>query len=389
MNEIDYTKFACPNPVCSLHGQFAQGNIRYRSLTGKNRDILRLKCRNCGKEFSERKYTLMERSHLSQAVMERILKCFRWGVCNQGTAEICGVNVKTIKDYRKKTAEHGQKLHDEKVKDLSDPALQNDEVHSKIRKTGAKWIAAAIACRSLLIVAFVCGERNQALANHLLAKALSRFKKVPMILTDGWQPYVVAIALMLGQLYRVCGKRSQRLRCRWVQYAQVVKKRDKNGLLLGVSLRCMMGDALSCCKYFIGYNLGKVIHTIHIERWFASLRSCVRNFYRRTRYLPWKEQTQVNSIWLYVTFYNWFIPHSTLCSRSKKLCTPAMAAGLTTTIMTYQQFIWLRLFPVKENIKEKELWNKANDPERIKAYKRSPYSKGKPIDKEAMIAMTC
>lgn len=387
--ETDYSKFACPNPACELHGQFNQGNIRYRSRVGRQRHILRLKCCKCGREFSEHKWSLMEGGHLDVKTVECILKCIRWGVMREGIADICGVNVKTVDRYLDKTAEHGEKLHDARVKDLVDTGLQCDEAHSKIRRTGASWLWVAITTASLFIVGFVVGPRNQDMANSLLAKVLSRFKKIPMLITDGCPMYVVSFCLMFGELFKACGKRAHRLRCRWLQYVQVVKERDSRGALIGVKLRCIFGNPIACCQHFIRNGIGKVIHTSHIERWFGSLRTIAKNFQRRTRCMPWFVRTQTRSLWLYTTCYNWFIPHKTLSKKHGLPCTPAMAAGLIDHVMTYTEFIWLRLPPIKDNPLEKALLEKANDQERIAAYKRSSHCKGKPIDKDKMRAMTC
>ena len=67
-----------------------------------------------------------------------------------------------------------------------------------------------------------------------------------------------------------------------------------------------------------------------------------------------------------------------------------MALGLIDHPMGYIEFIRSVVFPVPEKRKRREFLVKANDIERIKAYKRSPYSKGKKIDKTTMeAALAC
>ena len=72
-------KFSCPNPACCLFTQIGQGNIVHRSWTGKHKHIERLRCTECGREFSEREGTLMDHSKLSEEQVERLLKCQRGG----------------------------------------------------------------------------------------------------------------------------------------------------------------------------------------------------------------------------------------------------------------------------------------------------------------------
>ena len=88
-----YTQFSCPNPACSVFNHPGQGNLSHRSWTGKDKHIERLVCGVFGRGFSDRKGTLMEESKLPGETVERLLKCQRWGVCDAGTAEICGVNI--------------------------------------------------------------------------------------------------------------------------------------------------------------------------------------------------------------------------------------------------------------------------------------------------------
>jgi len=88
-----YTRFSCPNPQCARFNHPGEGNIMHRSWTGTHKHIERLRCTACDREFSEREGTLMARSKLSEATVEQLLKCQRWGVCDEGTADICAVDL--------------------------------------------------------------------------------------------------------------------------------------------------------------------------------------------------------------------------------------------------------------------------------------------------------
>ena len=135
----DYTKFCCPNPACCLYNQFNQRNIFHRSWTGVKKDIERLRCSACKKEFSSRTGTLQERAKVSEEKQELMLKCFRWGVCDEGVADICAVNLKTVRLFQDKAAKRAEVHHDNLVKEINAPAVQVDELYGKTAG-GKHWI---------------------------------------------------------------------------------------------------------------------------------------------------------------------------------------------------------------------------------------------------------
>jgi IS1 family transposase len=341
---IDYSKFACPNASCSLYAQFNSKNIIHRSWTGKFKDIERLRCTCCGKEFSERKATLMENSKISTKTHEQMLKCMRWGVCDEGIADICDVSIKTVRLNQTKAAAHAIKHHDNEVKELKDPGVQLDEMHCKVAKDRGFWLGTAITMQSLLLVAVTFGERNQGMADRLLAEVALRCQLLLSIFTDGWKPYLNAILRAFGVVYqprRPGGKgkaRSKRLRIPDLFYGQVVKIRDDALRLLGVEHRAFFGKIKEIIFFIKTYGLGNKIHTIHAERWYGTLRCCLASCRRRTRCLSKTRERQKQKIWIFVSLYNWLIPNQSLKEKGDKR-TPAMAAGLSSHIMTYQEYL--------------------------------------------------
>src|SRR5215510_1561424 len=90
------TRFSCPNPHCPRVNRPGEGNMAHRSWTGTHKHIERLRCTACDREFSEREGTLMARSKLPEATVAQLLQCQRWGVCDEGTADMCAVDLKTV-----------------------------------------------------------------------------------------------------------------------------------------------------------------------------------------------------------------------------------------------------------------------------------------------------
>lgn len=344
----DYTKFACPNTSCSFYAKFNSGNIAHRSWTGKDQEIERLRCTHCKWEFSERKATLMENAKLPEKTYEQMLKCLRWGVCDEGIADICDVSIKTVRLNQTKAAAKAIKHHDSSVQNIQDAGVQLDEMHCKIAKDKGFWLGTAIAMQSLLIVAITFGERNQGMADRLLAEISLRCTQLLSIFTDGWKPYLSAILRAFGRLYQPKRKGRgrplhKRLKLPDLFYGQVVKIRNEALKLVGVEHRALIGKMKEIIFFIKTYHLGNKIHTIHAERWYGTLRCCLACCRRRSRCPSKSRERQKQKIWIYVSLYNWVINHGSL-TKGRKKRTPAMAAGLIEHQLSYRDYIWLPVY---------------------------------------------
>jgi len=197
-----YTRFSCPNPHCAQCNRPGSGNIAHRSWTGKHKHIERLRCTACGREFSEREGTLMARTKLAEDTVERLLKCQRWGVCDEGTADICGVDLKTVSRFQCVATQRAQTHHQEVVQDVDVPGVQWDEVHAKLRPKQVEWIHTALAMGSWFLLWVDFGPRTQEQAAALLAQVVARTRMLPVFLTDGWKAYTAALLQVVGVMYR-------------------------------------------------------------------------------------------------------------------------------------------------------------------------------------------
>lgn len=197
----DYSRFACPNCKCKFYGQWNQGNITHHSWMGKNKQIQRLRCRDCKVAFSENKNSLREKAKIHEDQQELLLKCFRWGVCDEGAADICRVNTKTVQLFRSKASKQAESHHEECVHGVEAPGIQMDELRAKQAKS-VTWIGAAIALKSLFILAVTFGQRNQGLADGLFAEIWVRCCRFGIILTDGWSCYYNGLMRCFGRVYQ-------------------------------------------------------------------------------------------------------------------------------------------------------------------------------------------
>lgn len=358
--EEKYNEFACPNPACSYFNVFAQSNITHRSWTGKNKDIHRLRCLGCGKEFSERCGSLLSHSKLSPQIVERLLKCQRWGVCDAGSADICDVNIKTVERFQNVAAQRAKVHHHQVVEKVAVSGVQLDEMHSKLRPKKVEWLHSALAMESLFILWIGFGPRTIEMATSLIAQVVARLCNIPIFFTDGWKAYPTALILVLGQVFRPRrkGKRGRKPKSRLIApdnlfYAQVVKVRDQTGNLVEVTTRVIFGGPRRFFKALQQRGLGTTIQTAFMERWYGTLRGWVAPLRRRSRCLSWNSQRHQGRVWLIVSLYNFVLPHKSL-KKGAIQRTPAMAIGLSDHVWTYREYIYR---PIHHDLELQKRWD--------------------------------
>jgi transposase-like protein len=342
-----YTRFSCPNPQCLYFNRPGEGNIVHRAWTGKHKHIERLRCTACDREFSEREGTLMARSKLPEATVEQLLKCQRWGVCDEGTADICAVDLKTVYRFQSVAAHRAQTHHQQVVQQVDVQGVQLDEAHSKLRPRRVEWIHTALAMGSWFLLWVDFGPRTQDTAAALIAQVVARVRTLPLFLTDGWRAYPAALLQVVGVVSRRQrrGKVGRKPKPRLVApkdlfYAQVVKVREKTGQVVAVSRRVVCGGPRRFGKQLRLRQLGETIQTAFMERWYGTLRGLVAPLRRRTRCVSWIATRHRGRIWLLVSLYNFVMPHKSL-RQGRTRRTPAMAIGLTDHVWSYREYIWL------------------------------------------------
>lgn len=277
------------------------------------------------------------------------MKCFRWGVPDHATADICEVDPDTVAAVRLRAAARAKIHHDNEAQGLRDPAAQADELYIRMGNKSTCWLAASILVSSLFVVAICLGPRNQKMADLLIAETHLRCSWLRALFTDGWQCYLGAIMRCFGQMYRPRrqspkGPRPKhRLKVTSILYAQVVKMCDASYKLIGIQARSWMGSMRECLEWIKLFKIGTKIHTAHIERFWATFR-CHQPFARR------RTRCWVKSIpsceartWVWVSLYNWVIVHTSLKINGIAR-TPAMAAGLTNHVFSYEEYVLMPVF---------------------------------------------
>lgn len=346
-----YTQFSCPNPACARFNRPGEGNIAHRSWTGTHQQIERLRCTVCTREFSTREGTLLARSKLPEETVERLLKCQRWGVCDEGTADICGVDIKTVHRFQRVAAPRAQAHHEQVTRDLEVKGVQVDEMHSKRRGPRVEWLHTAIAMSSRFLLWVHWGPRTQESAALLIAPVVARLCSAPVWLSDGWKAYPAALLQVLGRVYQRCrrGTRGRHPKPRLgppreLFYGQVVKVRDATGNLLHVDSRVVYGGPRRFFREMERRGLGATIHTAFMERWYGTLRGLCAPLRRRTRCGSSSQSRHHARVWLLVDLYNFVLPHKSLRQQGQPR-TPAMVIGLAAHVWSDRDYIWYPVHP--------------------------------------------
>ena len=293
----------------------------------------------------------MARSKLAEDTVERLLKCQRWGVCDEGTADICAVDLKTVYRFQRVATRRAQTHHQQVVQAVDVPGVQLDEAHSKLRPKQVEWVHTAWAMGSWFLLWVDFGPRTQDTAAALIAPVVARARQLPLLLTDGWKAYPAALLQVVGVVYRprrrghVGRKPKPRLVApKSLFYAQVVKVRNKAGQVVEVRRRGVFGGPRRFGKQLRLRQLGETIQTAFMERWYGTLRGLGAPLRRRPRCLSWSRARHRGKGWLLVSLYNFVMPHKSL-RQGRTRRTPAMAIGRTDHVWRYREYIWLPVHP--------------------------------------------
>ena len=139
-----YTRFSCPNPPNLCLNRPAEGNLVPRSWTGKPHHIARLRCTACDRAFSAWEGPLLARSKLAEDTVLRLGHCQRWGVCEAGTAAMCGVALQTVPCLQHVAAQRAVPHHRQGGRVVAVPGVQLDVAHATLRPRQVAWLHTAL-----------------------------------------------------------------------------------------------------------------------------------------------------------------------------------------------------------------------------------------------------
>jgi IS1 family transposase len=233
---------------------------------------------------------------------------------------ITGVHRDTIMRLGVKVGQGCAKMLDSSMRELPCNRLELDEIWGFIGKkdrnvregddgVGSIWTFCAIDAETKLVPAFKCGNRDAETANEFVQDVASRMAYRVQISTDGLHAYVAAMDNAFGE---------------FVDYGQIVKTyghEEANDHRRYSAPKFVSSEK----KVVVGNPDERLISTSYVERLNATTRLHMRRLTRLTLAFSKKRENFEAAVALHFAYYNFVRRHNTL------RCTPAMAAGVTST----------------------------------------------------------
>jgi IS1 family transposase len=266
----------------------------------------------------------------------QILSMLCEGSSMRAISRVADVSINTVTKLLVDAGEACAAFHFEKVQGVRCRRVQCDEkwsfCFSKQVNTSAEgsrlgrgdvWTWTAIDADSKLIISWMVGDRDAESASLFIQDLKGRLANRVQLTTDGWHAYLDAVENAFG------GD---------VDYAMLVK-------LYGASVEGPRGSAerrYSPAKV-IGTRYERIsgapnahyTSTSYSERHNLTMRMSMRRFTRLTNAFSKKFDNHLHALALYFVSYNWIRIHKTL------KVTPAMAAGLTDKLMSWEDVVAL------------------------------------------------
>jgi len=291
---------------------------------GRSR-VQRWKCQQCGKRFSElQQKPFGEDLRLPAETVERILHCLVEGNSVRSTSRLCDVEKRTVLNILKLAGGNCERILTERIRNVAVEQLQMDEIWTFVRKKeahkfpfeahddkiGDAYTFIALERTKKLVVAWHLGRRDRINTENFIAKvrqatAPGRFE----ICTDGFEPYVNAIADGLGD------------RADYSQIIKVYSKQEEG------RERYSPGEFVTLeKKAIIGEPDMERACTSHVERQNGTLRQWCKRLTRLTYAFSKNWDNLKAALALHFAYYNFCRVHSAL------RVTPAMEAGITDRV---------------------------------------------------------
>ena len=219
------------------------------------------------------------------------------------------------------------RLHDRMMRGLQVPILEFDEVWGYVGKKqkrvepgetdkGDQYTYTALDAVSKTIVSYVTGKRNEPTTRAFVNDVWERIVNRPQITTDGFVPYIEAIAECFGD----GADFAQLVKHYAAEHSVEAKRRYSPPHVVRVERRVVSGRP-------------RRISTSYVERSNLTLRMQQRRFTRLTNGFSKKLRNHRAAVSLFVSHYNLCRVHETI------RMTPAMALGVTDHIWTIGELV--------------------------------------------------
>ena len=263
----------------------------------------------------------------------QILSLLCEGTSMRAVSRLADVSINTVTKLLVDAGRLCAAFHDDQVRGAKAQRVQVDEIWSftyakaknvpKAKKApagaGDTWTWTGLDADSKLIVSWLVGPRDAGSAFTFASDLKSRLANRVQLTSDGLKLYLDAVEDVFGAD---------------VDYAQLVKLYGQP--LEDEARRYSPARCIGCLsKPVTGEPDPKHISTSYAERQNLTMRMHMRRFTRLTNGFGKKLENHVHLVALYTVFYNFVKVHKTL------RVTPAMQAGLTDHVWTWDEIIGL------------------------------------------------
>jgi IS1 family transposase len=251
------------------------------------------------------------------------------GVAVRAVARIVHAHHDTIGRLALHVGEGCYHIHDELFRKVSSKYIELDEAWSFLfkkqghRETGDRpeygdqYFYTAVDADNKAIISYLSGKRNAKTTAAFALDLKSRLATTPQISSDGFHPYVKAVAGAFGDAN--------------VDYAMIIKMYAAE-CAIEAKRRYSPADVMGHEKIIVfGDPSLSHISTSYVERQNLTLRMHTRRFTRLTNAFSKKLRNHCAALDLYVANYNFVRVHETLKT------TPAVAIGVTGHVWTIEE----------------------------------------------------
>lgn len=247
-------------------------------------------------------------------------------------SRLADVSINTVDKLLNEAGQYCMGFHDARVRGFKAERVQVDEIWSfvyakqqnvEVAKAapldaGDVWTWTAIDADTKLMASWFVGDRTSASARVFLADLKERITNRMQLTSDGHHAYLKAVERAFGDEvdYAVMHKIYGPDRSSGRRYSPPV--------VIGVETHNLIGDPDP-----------RHISTSYAEPQNLTMRMHMRRFTRLTNGFSKRFNNHCNMIAIYTVWYNWIRIHKTL------RVTPAMAAGLTDRLWSWEDFVVL------------------------------------------------
>lgn len=276
-------------------------------------------------------HMMLGMNKLPVATRAQMLAMLCEGASMRSVSRLTDTSINTVSKLLVDAGRFCAGFHDAKVRGVKGKRVQVDEIWSftaaKAKNVGAMktavagagdtWTWTAIEADTKLMISHFVGGRDGECAAWFMDDVASRLATRVQLTSDGHRAYLEAVEGAFGAD---------------VDYAMLVK-------LYGASPEASKGryspaECTGIIKRPIeGKPDPKYISTSYAERQNLTMRMSMRRFTRLTNGFSKKFENHAHMVAIYAVWYNFLRIHKTL------RVTPAMAAGLSETVMDWGQIV--------------------------------------------------